>query len=520
MNLNALGSRLIMQRPYWVGLVLLWAALTSLSYAWNVRTVEAYAQRMAVFRGRLVFELIKSSRLWEEGHSGGNRPARGSAAKPPATNEAYGDFNPAAMTRQLDRMLARETDMRVRLTSLYPLNPDNAPLDWERQALVSFEQGKHEYMARYNDGNQQLFRYMAPLKTLDSCLPCHAGQGYKTGDIRGAMSITQDARQIMRSVATQLDNLRALHIGAFLILAAVTWGSLTLIRRHILTIETERDRRRRMAERLAASVEELKRAQTELVQSEKLASLGRMVAGFAHEVNTPVGVAVGAASHAQEALHEIERLLGTEEVSETDLRRQLAIIGESSTLALSNLKRAAALVQSFKRTSVDQLSDTERDFEMVEVIDDVRRSLHNVFKRTRIALHIDCPTPMRLHGHAGAIEQILTNLLMNSYHHAYADGAQAGSIHIQARMEGDDKVELRYADDGAGMTAESRGKIFEPFFTTRRGQGGSGLGLYIVYNLATAKLGGTITCDSEPGQGTRFVLTFPAMNSATKGIAS
>jgi C4-dicarboxylate-specific signal transduction histidine kinase len=154
---------------------------------------------------------------------------------------------------------------------------------------------------------------------------------------------------IMNSVASQLDNLRTLHIGAFLILATVTWVSLSMIRRHILTIETERDRRRRMADSLARKVEELKKTQTELVQSEKQASLGRMVAGFAHEVNTPVGVAVGAASHGQEAL---ERDRATcwvsEEVSEDDLRRQLAIIGESSALTLSNLKRAAALGAEFQ----------------------------------------------------------------------------------------------------------------------------------------------------------------------------
>ena len=293
-----------------------------------------------------------------------------------------------------------------------------------------------------------------------------------------------------------------------------------MIRRHILTIETERDRRRRMADRLARKVDELKQTQTELVQSEKQASLGRMVAGFAHEVNTPVGVAVGAASHAQEARGEIERLLGSEEVSEADLRGQLAIISESSALTLSNLKRAAALVQSFKRTSVDQISDHDRDYEMAELIDDVRRSLHNVFKRTRIAIHIDCPDRLKLHGPAGAVEQILTNLLMNSFHHAYDDGARAGSIHIRVRLDTTGNLELRYEDDGAGMNAEALAKIFEPFYTTRRGKGGSGLGLYMVYSLATVKLAGSITCSSEPGKGARFILTYPANTAPTMGKAS
>jgi two-component system NtrC family sensor kinase len=513
MKLSALGSHLIMQRPYWVGLVLLWAAATGLSYLWNVRTVEAYAERMAVFRGRLVFEVLQASRVWEEGHGG----STGQSGDRPAAAAHSQEFNPAVMARQLDSMLARDTDMRVRLTSLNPLNPDNSPEDWERPVLASFNQGTPEYIDRLEGGGQHLYRYMAPLKTLDTCMPCHAGQGYKVGDIRGAMSITQDATYIMNNVASQLDNLRTLHIAAFLILATITWISLSMIRRHILTIETERDRRRRMADSLARKVEELKKTQTELVQSEKQASLGRMVAGFAHEVNTPVGVAVGAASHGQEALEEIERLLGSEEVSEDDLRRQLAIIGESSALTLSNLKRAAALVQSFKRTSVDQISEHDRDYEMRELIDDVQRSLHNVFKRTRIAIHVDCPAHWKMHGPAGTIEQILTNLLMNSFHHAYDDGARPGTIHIRARPAGADQVEIRYDDDGAGMPAEALAKIFEPFYTTRRSKGGSGLGLYIVYSLATAKLGGTITCSSEPDKGARFILTYPARGTQTTG---
>ncbi len=511
MTLKAIGRKLIMQRPYWIGLVLLWGGLIMLSYLWNLRTVEAYAERMAIFRGRLVFEVIQASRIWEEGHGKGQAMSMGAG---------YDRINPAAMTRQLDSMLARETDMRVRLISLNPLNPANAPDDWERATLVDFERGIREKVAHFDGPGRHIYRYMAPLRTLDTCLPCHAAQGYKAGDVRGALSIHQDADHIMRYIAAQTDNLKHLHLAAFILLATVTWLSLSIIRGHILTIETERDRRRRTAESLALKVEELKRTQHELVQSEKQASLGRMVAGFAHEVNTPVGVAVGAASHAQDALREIERLLGDEEVSEEALRSQLAIIGESADLALANLRRAASLVQSFKRTSVDQISENDRDYNMAELIDDVRRSLHNVFKRTRITLHIDCPEGLRLHGPAGAVEQILTNLLMNSYIHAFNEGALPGNIRLSARGEPDGNLRLIYEDDGAGMNADTRAKLFEPFHTTRRGQGGSGLGLYIVHNLATLKLGGTIACDSDAGRGVRFTLVFPMHRVSMQGNAT
>ncbi len=503
MNWSALGSRVLKNRVYWVALVVMWALLTLLSYAWNVRTVEAYAENLAVFRGRLVFQIIQATRLWEDGHGG--HPLAGKPASPAPD---YEGFNPAVMARQLDELLARETDMRLRLTSLHPLNPGNAPLPWERMALIRFEQGDREFVDKARTPAGPQFRYMAPLPTLESCLPCHAAQGYRTGDVRGAMSITQSAAGITRHVASQLDNLRLLHLAGFLALATITWFSLSLIRRHITALEMERDQRRLMAEELARRMDELKQTQDELLTSEKQASLGRMVAGFAHEVNTPVGVAVGAASHAQEAIKAIDQLLASDEVSEEELRRHLDAIDESAQLTLSNLKRAAALVQSFKRTSVDQISEHDRDYRLSELVDDVLRSLHNVFKRTSIQIRVDCPDDPLLHGPAGALEQILTNLLMNSFHHAYADGSQAGNIHIRTEMTPDQGICLTYRDDGAGMNAESRAQVFEPFYTTRRARGGTGLGMYIVYNLATAKLGGHITCESTPGQGTVFRLAF------------
>ena len=268
----------------------------------------------------------------------------------------------------------------------------------------------------------------------------------------------------------------------------------------------------RVAERtreLAHKVDELQTTRDELLQSEKMASLGRMVAGFAHEVNTPVGVAVGAASHIAEALAAIRELLGVEEVSEEKLLAQLQTIEQDCDLTLSNLRRAARLVQSFKRTSVDQTSESRRDYRMAELIDDVIHSLHAVFKRTAIRFEVDCPADLELYGPPGAVEQILTNLMMNSYQHAYEDGSRGGLIRIDVGVAANGWVRLTFSDDGAGMWPAVMARVFEPFFTTRRDKGGSGLGMYIAYNLATQTLGGAISCHSEPGRGTRFDLYFP-----------
>jgi signal transduction histidine kinase len=244
-----------------------------------------------------------------------------------------------------------------------------------------------------------------------------------------------------------------------------------------------------------------------------------MVAGFAHEVNTPVGIAVGAASQSRELVTEFGRLLDQEEVTEEDLRSRLAVLDEIADLTLSNLRRAADMVQSFKRTAVDQVSERERDYDLAETIEDVQRSLQNAFKTTPIKFSISCPSGQVLFGPAGTLVQLLANLMQNSRMHGFADGTRAGTITLNARVNGE-RVVIDFADDGAGMSAEILEHAFEPFYTTRRGTGGSGLGLYIAYNLVTQGLGGTISCQSSPGCGCRFVIEFPRRTHSSEVVAS
>jgi hemerythrin-like metal-binding protein len=276
----------------------------------------------------------------------------------------------------------------------------------------------------------------------------------------------------------------------------------------------------RVAERTAELLEtneRLKEEQGKVLEAEKMASLGRMVAGFAHEVNTPVGIAVGAASHSRELVREIGELLSQEEVTEAALRERLGMLDEAGQLALSNLRRAADMVHSFKRTAVDQASQTEREYDLAEVIEDVQKSLRSAFKNTPICIAVDCPGKLGLFGNAGALVQLLANLLQNSRMHAFADGTRAGNITIRAGREGD-RVFIDYRDDGAGMSAETLAHAFEPFYTTRRGTGGSGLGLYIVYNLVTQGLRGEVHCESAAGQGVRFYMTYPLQTSADNRV--
>jgi signal transduction histidine kinase len=252
----------------------------------------------------------------------------------------------------------------------------------------------------------------------------------------------------------------------------------------------------------------LEEAQNHLIQSEKMASLGRLVSGFAHEINTPIGIAVTASSTLNDAQQNIRQMLSQEEVDEDELLSHLETIRETADLTLLNLKRAAELVSSFKRTSVDQSAETPRLFDMSEVIHDVILSLHSKFRTTKITFSTECSKPLNIFGYPGAVSQILANFMINSLIYGFDDGRLPGQISITASRK-KDTICLDYEDNGQGMEPAIVAKIFEPFFTTRRARGGTGLGLYICYNIVTDRLKGTIDCESQIGRGTTFHICFP-----------
>jgi len=176
-------------------------------------------------------------------------------------------------------------------------------------------------------------------------------------------------------------------------------------------------------------------------------------------------------------------------------------------LILRNLQRADKLIKSFKQVAVDQSSEKPRQINLRHYLDEVITSLHPTLKKTSHEIRIDCPDGLEFETYPGAIYQIVVNLVMNSLLHAFDEGMR-GKISLRATRE-HDVVQLEYCDNGKGMVEEVRRRMFEPFFTTRRGEGGSGLGMHIVWNLATQMLGGTITCESTPGDGVRFTLRMP-----------
>jgi signal transduction histidine kinase len=251
----------------------------------------------------------------------------------------------------------------------------------------------------------------------------------------------------------------------------------------------------------------LQTTQEQLVQAEKMSALGRLVAGVAHEINTPIGIGVTAISYLEQRTKEFSMLYDQNRMKKSDLESFVKLSQETVGMVHTNLRRASELVKSFKQVSVDQSNEEKRTFRLLDYIEDTLRSLQPTIKKTKQRTVVIGDHDLEVTTYPGAVSQIVTNLVMNSLIHAY-DPDNEGYMIVNIQRN-DDRLIIQYADDGNGMPEEVAEKIFEPFFTTNRSRGGTGLGMHIVYNLVTQKLGGTIQCSSVPGRGTTFILEFP-----------
>lgn len=244
-----------------------------------------------------------------------------------------------------------------------------------------------------------------------------------------------------------------------------------------------------------------------LIQSEKMAALGGLVAGVAHEINTPVGIGVTAASHLEDETRKFTKAYEKGELTRKTLDSYVKIVNESSGMILSNMNRAADLIHSFKQVAVDQSSQVQREFHVNKYLHEVFASLNPKFKNTSLTIHIECDDKLMINSYPGAISQIITNLALNSLIHGFED-KENGGIDLKV-VKDNGNIKINYSDTGHGVSEENISKIFDPFFTTKRGYGGSGLGLHIVFNLVTQTLGGSIDCHSKEGEGTEFIIVFP-----------
>jgi PAS domain S-box-containing protein len=257
-----------------------------------------------------------------------------------------------------------------------------------------------------------------------------------------------------------------------------------------------------------AALRNLRETQNSLIEAEKLAALGRLVAGVAHEVNNPVGISLTVASSLER-----KTALFTNEVAHGALRRSslnefLEASRDASSQLVANLNRAAELIASFKQVAADRNYSDQRTFDLGDLTEQVVMSLRPGLRKHHLTLTVDCQPNLTMNSYPGPYGQVLTNLFLNAVAHAFPDG-RPGSVEITVRESGKDNVEIIFSDNGCGMSLDVRRRAFDPFFTTRRDQGGTGLGLHIVYSIVTNRLGGRLELDSEPGRGTRIQIILP-----------
>ena len=258
---------------------------------------------------------------------------------------------------------------------------------------------------------------------------------------------------------------------------------------------------------LTAALDELRRTQNELVQAEKLASLGAMVAGIAHELNTPVGNALMVTTTLAHHQLEFERDLETG-LKRSRLNSFLLSVREVNDLVDRNLRRTADLIRSFKQVAVDRASEQRRQFKLDEVVSEISLTMSPVLRTSPYTFINEVSAGWQMDSYPGPLGQVLVNLVGNALTHAF-EGRDSGYFRISAQALSDGWVRLVFADNGIGITQQDIGRIFDPFFTTKLGQGGSGLGLSIVHNIVTGMLGGHVEVQSVLGEGTVFHIDIP-----------
>lgn len=317
------------------------------------------------------------------------------------------------------------------------------------------------------------------------------------------VALSRDARMVYEPVLVETpgQSRRVLAIDLLLRVQSVLLDMAMQAKNRLL------DEVQRTAGELRTALDELGKARDHLVHSEKMVALGQLVAGIAHEINTPIGVALTAATHLAERTTTFNTLFTAGQMKRSDLQSYVGLATQSTELLRFNIQRAAQLIQSFKQVAVDQASEQRRSFDLGQYLEQLVTSLRPEGRKLGHNIGLSCPPGIAMNAYPGALAQALSNLTSNALVHAYPEDVR-GEIRLIVRSEGNHVV-IDVEDDGQGIPAEHLSRIYDPFFTTRRGSGGSGLGLHIVYNIVTEKLHGSITCRSAPGQGSVFTITMP-----------
>ncbi|MEB3280712.1 MAG: hybrid sensor histidine kinase/response regulator [Lyngbya sp.] len=320
---------------------------------------------------------------------------------------------------------------------------------------------------------------------------------------------TEDIPIIFISALNEVfDRVKAFSKGAvdYLTKPIQTPELLSRVTSHLTVHNLQKELKAKNAE-LTQLVQDLQTTQTQLIESEKMAALGRLVAGLSHEISTPLGIGITLASTLKNEAQNFENQVQKGQFKKSIVVNHIDRVKRSSQILLDNLQRAADLIQSFQQLSADQSHFEKQEFDLKQYIEKVIISLSPHLEKSGHKLTLTGEETLKINSYPGAFAQIVTNLVINSIQHGYQPG-ERGNLDFDIDYQ-DDRLIISYADDGCGIPEEYLDKIFEPFFTTARSRGGSGLGLHIIYNLVTQKLQGKIFCDSQVSRGTKFVLNLP-----------
>ncbi|MCU7834489.1 MAG: DUF3365 domain-containing protein [gamma proteobacterium symbiont of Taylorina sp.] len=417
-----------------------------------------------------------------------------------------------------------------------------------------------------NEKGENYFIYARPIWIKKMCLRCHAKRedapktirekydtafNYQLGDLRGLLSIKMPAETIeqyakdifYQNAKIQLFSLITIFIVIMLLIRSSILRPLFLLSTAMTDVsngnyskridglngefknmqatfntmgqeleKNQQELENRVEQRthelstanqeLTTTLDSLKAAQQQLIESEKMASLGGLVAGVAHEINTPIGVGVTAASHLHSLNEDLMKKFESNSLKKSDFENYVKNSEEAGNIILNNLERAAELIRSFKQIAVDQSHDNHREINIKQYIDECLLSLKPLLKKSQHRVEIICPEEIQFNCNPGQFSQIITNLFINAIRHAYDQG-QTGHIKLEIHQD-NEKIHFHFSDDGKGISEEHLSDIFIPFFTTARSNGGSGLGLSTIYNIITQNMQGTLSCESSPDQGTHF----------------
>ena len=497
----------IRERVWWLLPLVLWAAAVGLSLTLQVDKIREQSTLVAVEGARNMFRMVMLTRNWNASHGGVYVPVTPTTRPNPYLDHPRRDVkttdgvamtmvNPAYMTRLIAGMAASDGGVVFRLTSLKPIRPANLADAWESRSLEAFERGATETVGTESSPQGELLRYMAPLKVQESCMSCHARQGYKVGDIRGGLSVSQRLAPIEAATRAGVRQTVLAHAAAFVLVLGLGWALLEILRRRWLE--------------LAEKIGELEEAHGQLLQSEKMASIGVLAAGVAHEINNPVGFVssnMGTLKDYSKTMVALLDACRAGKATEADfvaadfdyLKTDISDLIRESRDGLERVSKIVADLKDFSR--LDQAEWQEADLNAgIECTLNVVRN--EIKYKAEVVREYDAELP-RVPCLPAQINQVVMNLLVNA--------AQAiderGIITVRSGHDAD-WAWIEVADTGRGMSPEVKKRIFDPFYTTKPAGQGTGLGLSISYDIVS-KHGGHIDVTSEPGRGTTFRLWLP-----------